>query len=79
MRLTDNPCHYCEKRTVDCRITCPRYKVYEMAKSREYARRIQANRERYDMVNHIRSAIDKREKKLVKYTPPKNDGIKWNK
>lgn len=76
MRLTNNPCHDCSRRTVDCRLTCPRYKVYEEAKRREYARRIQACRERRDIVDHITQAIDKREKRSVKYTPPKNQGMK---
>lgn len=72
MRLTDNPCRNCEKRSSVCRLTCPRYKVYSEAKRREYARRQQSRQEKHDMVDHVATAIDKAKKRLIKYTPPKN-------
>ena len=76
MRLTDNPCKDCIKRTAECRLSCARFKVYDAAKRKEYEKhRIEAQRNS-DIYGYIRDTIRKRKKGSIKYTPPKNEGNK---
>lgn len=76
MKLTDNPCRNCKKRSADCRLSCARYKVYHTAKLREYEKRKKDFQAEADMAAHISDAISKRRRHTVRYTPPKNGGTK---
>lgn len=75
VKITDNVCKDCEKRTPECRLTCGRYKVYHAAKMKEYEKKRLECQYRNDITGHIRETIDRREKRLTKYTPPKNGGM----
>ena len=76
MKLTDNPCRGCEKRTAECRLTCARYKVYHTAKMKEYEKRRAEAQKQADVFDYVRQTIYKRRKHLIKYTPVKNGGRK---
>lgn len=76
MRLTDNPCHNCENRSAECRLTCARYKVYHAAKQREYEKKRQYYQEHVGIIQHIRETKEKYRKGRIKYTPKKNGGMK---
>ena len=76
MRITDNPCRNCTKRSADCRLNCARYKVYHAAKLKQYEKRKQERQERSDIVEHILSTIHKCRNHTIKHTPPKNNGVK---
>ena len=70
------PCYKCDKRTLECRLTCGKYKIYHALKLKEYEQRAQRGQAKSDICGHIRKTIYMRNKRSVKWTPPKNDGIK---
>lgn len=76
MRLTECPCRGCEKRTVECRLSCGRYKVYHTAKLKEYEKRKKANEEGNSVKEHIIAVKNRYRKGSIKYTPKKNGAIK---
>ena len=75
MQVPD-PCYKCDKRTLECRLTCGKYKIYHALKLKEYERRLKICQAKSDIVGHISKSIYMRKKRSVKYTPPKNDGLK---
>ena len=75
MRVPD-PCYKCDKRTLECRLTCGKYKIYHALKLKDYEQRLKKWQARSDIEGHISKTIYMRNKRSVKYTPPKNDGIK---
>ena len=62
MKLTRCPCWDCQKRSVDCRLNCGRYKVYRYAKSKEYAQRLEERIET-DASFERRMLMEKRRRK----------------
>lgn len=74
MRLTDNSCKDCIKRTAECRLSCARFKVYDTAKRRQYEKRRIEAQKNSDIYGYIRDNIRRCKRGTVKYTPPKNDG-----
>ena len=76
MILTNNPCHYCEKRTPDCRISCGRYKVYHTAKMKQYEKQRKEREAEAAVMEHFSRSIERVRKRLVKMTPIKNGALK---
>lgn len=76
MKIIDCPCRGCGKRTVNCRISCGRYKVYHTAKMKDYAKRRKEYQAARDIAGHIGDAILRAKRRSVKYTPKKNGKIK---
>lgn len=75
MRITDNPCRNCTKRSAECRLNCARYKVYHTAKLKEYDKRKKERQQRSDIICHVLDTISKSKKRNIKHTPHKNDGV----
>lgn len=76
MRITDNPCRYCEKRTAECRLTCVRYKVYQTAKQKEYKERRKRVEEHEAIVNHFCRRKERIENRSIRFTPTKTSEMK---
>ena len=76
MKVTDNPCMGCERRTAECGLSCVRYKVYHTAKMKEYDERKKAQTEQYNLHDHFRSRKNKIRKREIKFTPTPTSKMK---
>lgn len=76
MKITDNPCMGCVKRTAECRLSCGRYKVYHAAKMNEYGKRMAEMKEQYNLHDHFRMRKNKIRKREIKFTPTPTSKMK---
>lgn len=71
MKITDNPCKGCSKRTAECRLSCGRYKVYHTAKMNEYKIRRKKVEAHEAIVDHFCRRKERIENRSIRFTPTK--------
>ena len=56
MQVPD-PCYKCEKRTLECRLTCGKYKIYHALKLKDYEQRAKKWQAKSDICGHRSKSI----------------------